>query len=75
MIQTTNHRIVQLLLKEGANFYSNGDFYNSANILENELNITKKEAYEILLGCDIYENVYYVIKHEISKLNCIEQNN
>ncbi len=72
MIQTTNHRIVQILLKEGANYNCNGDFYNSANILSTELNITLKEAYEILLECDMYKKDDYAIKSEIKKLSDTE---
>ena len=44
MLQTTNHRIVRILLEEGANYICNGDYYNTANILSVELNITLKES-------------------------------
>jgi len=67
MLQTTNHRIVQILLQEGANYYCNGGLINLAEILEKELNITKREAYEILLGCELCETSRYSIEFEIEK--------
>jgi hypothetical protein len=68
MVQTTNHRIVQVLLSEGANYICNKDPYNSAKILRDELNITMIEAYEILLGCEMYKGHDYIIENEIKKL-------
>lgn len=74
MLQTTNHRIVQILLAEGANFYCNGGLYDLVNTLETELNITKMEAYVILRDCKLCNGDYYksVIDQEIKKLNNLE---
>lgn len=65
---TINHKIVQILLSEGADFMCNGDFYKSQRTLVNELNITDKEAWTILYNCDLYKKVDYAIKHELDKL-------
>ena len=51
-IQTTNHRIVQVLLDEGHNLGCNGGISNTVRLLATELNITNQEACQILLGCD-----------------------
>lgn len=60
-IQTTNHRIVQILLDEGANLYCNGGVTNTAELLMKELNLTEKEAYQILSGCKILADRKYLI--------------
>lgn len=69
MIQTTNHTLVQLLLNEGARYYCNGGLINLHELICDKLNMPTKEAWELLLNCEICEKDKWSIENEIKECN------
>lgn len=67
MIQTINHKLVQVLLSEGARYYCNGGIINLHRLICEKLNMTTKEAWYLLLDCEICEKNKYVIQREIKQ--------
>jgi len=75
MIQTTNHKLVQMLLVEGANYHCNGGLINLHALLCDELNMIPTEAWQLLLECELCKNQKYIIEHELRRFHLDSEKN
>lgn len=67
-IQTVNHKFLQDFVPEIIGHYCNGNLYGLHNFLTERLSISKKEAWQILLGMEICEKDKISIHCELIKL-------